>query len=284
MSRCWGKMEIEIYIHDEHCDHCQPTLKFLTAVISALKTLEVKLIVHQVSKNRESAEKRGIPLNQLPAILLPSGCIVAGSLSHDLIGVLVCSLLAKSKVPIQSIDKFELSKKEAPLLLELASAMIEYQAAYTLRRDRSYTFIIKESTEKIPIERYEQLSKNTKIMVLTNFDKQSNTELYELGLDSNIYLGHIIRDNIYLSANLIIWRDRSNHVSFFRVRRVEGEKYIGTCSCLLGDGKQMIKDFFKPLFLTSATIDTDGTKGSGQNRIVANVKEVSNDLDQLLRR
>ena len=131
---------------------------------------------------------------------------------------------------------------------------------------------------------YEQLTKNTTIMVLTNFEKRSSTELYELGLDPNVYLGHIIRDNIYLSANLIIWRDRSNHVSFFRVRRGEGEKYIGTCSCLLGDGKQMIKDFFKPLFLTSATIDTNGSKGSGQNRIVANVKEVSNDLEQLLRK
>ncbi len=277
-------MEIEIFIHEENCDHCQPTLKFLTAVISALKTQEVKVIVHQVSKNRESAEKKGIPLNQLPAILLPSGCIIAGSLSHDLIGVLICSLLARSKIPIQSIDKFELSKKEAPLLIELVSAMIEYQAAYTLRRDRSYTFIIKEGTEQVPIERYEQLAKNTKMMVLTNFEKSQSSDLYELGLDPNVFLGHIIRDNIILAANLIIWRDRSNHVSFFRVRKVEGDKYVGTCSCLLGDGKLMIKDFFKPLFLTSATIDVGGTKGTGQNRIVANVKDISNDLDQLLKR
>ncbi|MCE7742116.1 MAG: hypothetical protein GOP50_06625 [Candidatus Heimdallarchaeota archaeon] len=277
-------MEIEIFIHEENCDHCQPSLKFLTAVISALETEEVKLFIHQVSKNRESAEKKGIPLNQLPAILLPTGCIIAGPLSHDLIGVLVCSLLAKSKVPIQSIDKFELTKKEAPLYIELASAMIEYQAAYTLRRDRSYLFIIKEGTEQTPIERYEQLSKNTKMMVLTNFDTKPSSELYELGLDSNVFLGHIIRDNIILAANLIIWRDRSNHVSFFRVKKVEGDKYEGTCSCLLGDGKQMIKDFFKPLFLTSSTIDEGGIKGSGQNRIVANVKDVSNDLDQLLRR
>ncbi len=277
-------MEIEIFIHEENCDHCQPSLKFLTAVISALKTDEVKVIVHQVSKNRESAEKKGILLNQLPAILLPSGCIIAGPLSHDLIGVLVCSLLSKSKVPIQSIDRFELSKKEAPLLINLASAMIEYQAAYTLRRDRSYLFVIKENTDQIPIERYEQLSKNTKMMVLTNFDKKPNSELYELGLDSNVFLGHIIRDNIILAANLIIWRDRSNHVSYFRVRKVEGEKYVGTCSCLLGDGKQMIREFFKPLFLTSSTIDAGGVKGTGQNRIVANVKDVSNDLEQLLRR
>lgn len=277
-------MEIEIFIHEENCDHCQPSLKFLTAVISALKTDEVKLLIHQVSKNRESAEKKGIPLNQLPAILLPSGCIIAGPLSHDLIGVLVCSLLAKSKVPIQSIDRFELSKKEAPLLIELASAMIEYQAAYTLRRDRSYLFIIKEGTEQIPIERYELLSKNTKMLVLTNFDRKPNVELYELGLDSNVFLGHIIRDNIILAANLIIWRDRSNHVSYFRVRKIEGERYVGKCSCLLGDGKQMIREFFKPLFLTSSTIDVGGVKGTGQNRIVANVKDVSNDLDQLLRR
>ncbi len=277
-------MEIEIFIHEENCDHCQPTLKFLTAVISALKTDEVKVIVHQVSKNRESAEKKSIPLNQLPAILLPTGCIIAGPLSHDLIGVLVCSLLSKSKIPLQSIDKFELSKKEAPLLINLASAMIEYQAAYTLRRDRSYLFIIKEETEQIPIERYEQLSKNTKMMVLTNFDTKPNSDLYELGLDSNVFLGHIIRDNIILAANLIIWRDRSNHVSFFRVKKDEGDKYIGKCSCLLGDGKKMIREFFKPLFLTSSTIEDDGTKGSGQNRIVANVKEVSNDLDQLLRK
>jgi hypothetical protein len=161
--------------------------------------------------------------------------------------------------------------------------MIEYQAAYTLRRDRSYLFIIKEGTERIPIERYEQLSKNTKMMVLTNFDNKPNSELYELGLDQNVFLGHIIRDNIILAANLIIWRERSNHVSFFRVK-VDGDKYIGTCSCLLGDGKKMIRDFFKPLFLTSSTIDVGGTKGTGQNRIVANVKEISNDLDQLLRR
>ncbi|MHA1199520.1 MAG: hypothetical protein ACTSQF_09365, partial [Candidatus Heimdallarchaeaceae archaeon] len=259
-------MEIEIFIHEENCDHCQPSLKFLTAVISALETEEVKLFIHQVSKNRESAEKKGIPLNQLPAILLPTGCIIAGPLSHDLIGVLVCSMLAKSKVPIQSIDKFELSKKEAPLLMELASAMIEYQAAYTLRRDRSYLFIIKESTDDTPIERYEQLSKNTKMMVLTNFDTKPSSKLYELGLDSNVFLGHIIRDNIILAANLIIWRDRSNHVSFFRVRKVEGDKYVGTCSCLLGERKKMIREFFKPLFLTSSTIDDGGIKGTGQNR------------------
>lgn len=277
-------MEIEIFIHEENCDHCQPTLKFLTAVISALKTQEVKVIVHQVSKNRESAEKKGIPLNQLPAILLPSGCIIAGPLSHDLIGVLICSLLAKSRIPIQSIDKFELSKKEAPLLIELASAMIEYQAAYTLRRDRSYLFIIKENTDQVPIGRYRQLSNNTRMMVLTNFETKPSSELYELGLDPNVFLGHIIRDNIILAANLIIWRDRSNHVSFFRVKKSEGDKYIGTCSCLLGDGKHMIREFFKPLFLTSATIDVGGKKGTGQNRIVANVKEISNDLDQLLRR
>jgi len=277
-------MEIEIFIHQEDCDHCQPTLKFLTAVVSALKTQEVKIIVHQVSKNRESAVKKGIPLNQLPAILLPSGCIIAGPLSHDLIGVLVCSLLSKSRVPIQSLDNFELGKKEAPLLIELASAMIEYQAAYTLRRDRSYLFIIKEGTEQIPIKRYEQLSKNTKMMVLTNFDKDPSSDLYELGLDQNVFLGHIIRDNIIWAANLIIWRDRANHVSYFKVRKVDGEKYIGNCSCLLGDGKKMIKDLFKPLFLTSSTIDVGGVKGTGQNRIVANVKEVSNDLEQLLKR
>ncbi|GAH32355.1 unnamed protein product [marine sediment metagenome] len=46
----------------------------------------------------------------------------------------------------------------------------------------------------------------------------------------------------------------------------------------------MIREFFKPLFLTAATIEDDGTKGLGQNRIVANVKEVSTDLDQLIRR
>lgn len=276
-------MELEIYIHEENCDHCKPTLKFLTAVISALKTEEIKLKVHQVSKNRETAEKRGIPLNPLPAIVLPSGCIISGSLSHDLIGTLICSLLTKSKVPVQSVDKFELSKKEASVLLELASAMIEYQAAYTLRRDRSYSFVIKESTEHVPLERYKQLSKNTKMMILTNFDKNPDSDLYELGLDSNVYLGHIIRDNITLTANLIIWRDRANHVSFFRVKK-NGDKYTGTCSCLLGDGKQMIREFFKPLFLTSATIEDDGTKGMGQNRIVASVKEVSNDLEQLIRR
>ncbi|MEE9410611.1 MAG: hypothetical protein V3V41_06760 [Candidatus Heimdallarchaeota archaeon] len=277
-------MEIEIFIHEENCDHCKPTLKFLSAVLGALKTQEVKLKVHQVSKSRDSAEKKGIPLNPLPAILLPSGCIISGSLSHDLIGVLVCSLLSKSKVPIQSIDKFELNKKEAPLLLEIASAMIEYQAAYTLRRDRSYTFIVKESTDWIPLDRYQQLAKKTKIMVLTDFESKPNSMLYELGLDSNVYLGHIIRDNIVLAANLIIWRDRANHISYFRVKRSDGDKYTGACSCLLGDGKQMIKEFFKPLFLTSATINSDGSKGTGQNRIVANVKEVSNDLDQLLRR
>ncbi|MCG3226786.1 MAG: hypothetical protein H7645_07695 [Candidatus Heimdallarchaeota archaeon] len=277
-------MQIEIFIHEENCDHCKPTLKFLTAVISALKIEEVKLIVHQVSKSKEAAEKKGIPLSPLPAIMLPSGCVISGSLSHDLIGVLICSLLAKSKVPIQSIDNFELSKKEAPLLLELASAMIEYQAAYTLRRDRSYTFVIKETTDKVPLERYQQLSKNTKMMILTNFEKKPDTKLYELGLDSSVYLGHIIRDNIMLTANLIIWRDRANHVSFFRVKKTEGDKYIGKCSCLLGDGKQMIREFFKPFFLTSATINSDGTKDSGQNRIVASVKEISNDLDQLIRR
>ena len=277
-------MDIEIFIHEENCDHCKPTLKFLTAVISALKTQEIKLKVHQITKSKDAAEKRGISLNNLPAIILPSGCLITGSLSHDLIGVLICSLLSKSKVPVQSIDKVELNKKEAPLLMELASAMIEYQAAYTLRRDRSYTLVIKESTNQVPLERYKQLAKNTKIMILSNFENNPNAKLYELGLDPNVYLGHIIRDNITLAANLIIWRDRANHVSYFRVKRSEGEKYILSCSCLLGDGKQMIKEFFKPLFLTSATIDSDGTKGVEQNRIVANVKEVSNDLDQLLRR
>ena len=277
-------MDIEIFIHEENCDHCKPTLKFLTAVISALKTQDIKLKVHQIAKSRDTAEKRGISLNNVPAIILPSGCVITGSLSHDLIGVLICSLLSKSKVPIQSIDKVELSKKEAPLLMELASAMIEYQAAYTLRRDRSYTLIIKESTNQVPLERYKQLAKNTKIMILSNFEQSPNSKLYELGLDSNVYLGHIIRDNITLAANLIIWRDRANHVSYFRVKRSEGDKYIVSCSCLLGDGKQMIKEFFKPLFLTSATIDSDGTKGIEQNRIVASVKEVSNDLEQLLRR
>ena len=277
-------MQIEIFIHEENCDHCKPTMKFLTAVIGALKTEEVKLIVHQVNKSKESAEKKNIKLSPLPAILLPSGCVINGSLSHDLIGVLICSLLAKSKFPIQSIEEFELSKKEAPLLLELASAMIEYQAAYTLRRDRSYTFIIKETTEQVPLERYQQLAKNTKMMVLTNFQKKPDASLYELGLDPNIFLGHIIRDNIMLTANLIIWRDRANHVSFFRVKKIEGDKYKGKCSCLLGDGLQMIKDFFKPFFLTSATINSDGSEGTGQNRIVASVKEISNDLDQLIRR
>ncbi|MCG3224737.1 MAG: hypothetical protein H7647_09745 [Candidatus Heimdallarchaeota archaeon] len=277
-------MELEIYIHEENCNHCIPTLKFLTAVIGALKTDEIKLKVHQVNKNRETAEKKGIPLNPLPAIVLPSGCIIAGSLSHDLIGVLICSLLSKSKVPVQSVDKFELNKKEALIILNLASAMIEYQAAYTLRRDRSYTFVIKESTEQVPLERYKQLSKNTKMMILTNFDECPSSKLYELGLDSNVYLGHIIRDNIILSANLIIWRERANHISFFRVKRSDGDKYVGTCSCLLGDGKQMIREFYKPLFLTAATIEDDGTKGLGQNRIVANVKEASTDLDQLIRR
>ena len=243
-----------------------------------------KLKVHQISKSRDAAEKRGISINNVPAIILPSGCVITGSLSHDLIGVLICSLLSKSKVPVQSIDKVEVSKKEAPLLMELASAMIEYQAAYTLRRDRSYTLVIKESTDQVPLERYKQLAKNTKIMILSNFEQKPSSKLYELGLDTNIYLGHIIRDNITLAANLIIWRDRANHVSYFRVKRSEGDKYIVSCSCLLGDGKQMIKEFFKPLFLTSATIDSDGTKGVEQNRIVASVKEVSNDLEQLLRR
>jgi len=277
-------MEIEIFIHEENCNHCIPTLKFLTAVIGALKTDEIKVKVHQVNKNRETAEKRGIPLSPLPAIVLPSGCIIAGSLSHDLIGVLICSLLSKSKVPVQSVDKFELNKKEALILLNLASAMIEYQAAYTLRRDRSYTFVIKESTEQVPLERYKQLSKNSKMMILTNFDKCPSSKLYELGLDPNVYLGHIIRDNIVLSANLIIWRERANHVSYYRVKRFNGDRYVGTCSCLLGDGKQMIREFFKPLFLTAATIEDDGSKGLGQNRIVANVKELSTDLDQLIRR
>ena len=277
-------MDIEIFIHEENCDHCKPTLKFLTAVISALKTQDIKLKVHQIAKSKDAAEKKGISLNNVPAIILPSGCVITGSLSHDLIGVLICSLLSKSKIPIQTIDKVELNKKEAPLLMELASAMIEYQAAYTLRRDRSYTLVIKELTDQVPLERYKQLAKNTKIMILSNFDKTPNSKLYELGLDSNVYLGHIIRDNITLAANLIIWRDRANHVSFFRVKRSEGDKYIVSCSCLLGDGKQMIKEFFKPLFLTSATIDSDGTKGIEQNRIVASVKEVSNDLEQLLRR
>ncbi len=277
-------MDIEIFIHEENCDHCKPTLKFLTAVISALKTQDIKLKVHQIAKSKDAAEKKGISLNNVPAIILPSGCVITGSLSHDLIGVLICSLLAKSKFPIQSIDKVELNKKEAPLLMELASAMIEYQAAYTLRRDRSYTLVIKESTDQVPLERYKQLAKNTKIMILSNFEKSPDSKLYELGLDSNVYLGHIIRDNITLAANLIIWRDRANHVSYFRVKKSDGDKYIVSCSCLLGDGKQMIKEFFKPLFLTSATIDSDGTKGVEQNRIVANVKEVSNDLEQLLRR
>ncbi len=277
-------MDIEIFIHEENCDHCKPTLKFLTAVISALKTQDIKLKVHQISKSRDAAEKRGISINNIPAIILPSGCVITGSLSHDLIGVLICSLLSKSKFPIQSIDKVELNKKEAPLLMELASAMIEYQAAYTLRRDRSYTLVIKESTDQVPLERYKQLAKNTKIMILSNFEQSPDLKLYELGLDSNVYLGHIIRDNITLTANLIIWRDRANHVSYFRVKRSDGDKYIVSCSCLLGDGKQMIKEFFKPLFLTSATIESDGTKGIEQNRIVANVKEVSNDLEQLLRR
>lgn len=276
-------MQIEIFIHEENCEHCEPTLKFLSAVIGALKTQEIKLIVHQVLKNKDTAIKKGIPLNPLPAILLPTGCIISGSLSHDLIGVLICSLLAKSKVPIQTIDKFELSKKEAPLLMDFASAMIEYQAAYTLRRERSYTLVIKESTEDVPLERYRQLSENSKMMILTNFEKKPDSDLYELGLKSNVYLGHIIRDNIVLSANLIIWRERANHISFFRIKR-KGEKYEGTCSCLLGDGKHMIKEFFKPLFLTSATISPSGSKGTGQNRIVASVKEVSADLDQLLRR
>ncbi|MFW9852804.1 MAG: hypothetical protein ACFFDS_07675 [Candidatus Thorarchaeota archaeon] len=277
-------MDIEIFIHEENCDHCKPTLKFLTAVISALKTQDIKLKIHQIAKSKDAAEKRGISLNNVPAIILPSGCVITGSLSHDLIGVLICSLLSKSKVPIQSIDKVELNKKEGPLLMELASAMIEYQAAYTLRRDRSYTLVIKESTDQVPLDRYKQLAKNTKIMILSNFEKKPNLKLYELGLDSNVYLGHIIRDNITLAANLIIWRDRANHVSFFRVKRDESDKYIVSCSCLLGDGKQMIKEFFKPLFLTSATIDSDGSKGLEQNRIVASVKEVSNDLEQLLRR
>ncbi|MHA1398072.1 MAG: hypothetical protein ACTSSG_02055 [Candidatus Heimdallarchaeaceae archaeon] len=276
-------MQIEIFIHEESCDHCNPTLRFLSAVIGALKNQNIKLIVHQVNKNRESALKRGIPLNPLPAIVLPNGCVISGSLSHDLIGVLICSMLAKTKVPVQSVNKFELNQKEGPLLIELASAMIEYQAAYTLRRDRSYTFVIKQSTNDVPLERYRQLSKNTKIMILTNFDKNPNTALYELGLDPNIYLGHIIRDNIILSANLIIWRERANHVSYFRIKKTS-DKYVGTCSCLLGDGKQMIKEFFKPFFLTSSTINADGTKGTGQNRIVASVKEISNDLDQLLKK
>ena len=281
----WGLMvSIEVYIHEDSCDHCKPTLKFLTAVVSAVNRDDVTLIVHQISKNREAAEKAGIPRKQLPVIVLESGCQIIGTLSHDLIGVLICSLLTKSKIPIQSFDKFELNKKEAPILMELVSAMIEYQAAYTLRRDKSYTFIIKESTSKVPIKRYKRLAEHTKLMLLTNFDTKPSPKLYEFGLHSNVFLGHIIRENIVMAANLIIWKDRANHISFFRLKRAENGNYTGTCSSLLGDGKQTIRDFFKPLFLTSATIKSDGDKSEGQNRIVANIKDISNDLDQLVRR
>ncbi len=276
-------MEIEIYIHSDECDHCSPSFKFLTAVLSTLKTDKIKLKVHQVEKNKETAINNAIPINQLPVIVLPSGCKITGSLSHELIGTLVCSLLTGSKVPVQSSDKFDIDSKDASLLIELASAMIEYQAAYTIRRDRAYTFIIKESTKNVPLERYKELAQHTKIMLLTNFDERPDIKLYELGLDKNVFLGHIFRDNMVMAANLIIWRDRANHVTYFRLKRTNS-KYTGECSTLLGDGKKTIKTFFKPLFMTASTINNEGHSGEGQNRIVASVKEVSTDLNRLLKK
>jgi len=277
-------MIVELFIHEESCDHCKSTLNFLSAVFSSLRRQNIKLHVHEVSKNKETALKKKIPINQLPVILLESGCQIVGALSHDLIGVLVCSLLSKSKVPVQSAERIELGKKEGPTLLELASALIEYQAAYSLRRDRSYTFIVKESTDQVPIARYQKLAQYTKIMILTNFEKKPSPKLYELGLNENVYLGHIIRDNITMAANLIIWRERANHITYFRVKRQENGKYVGNCSSLLGDGKKIIRDFYKPLFATSSIINSDGGKGLEQNRIVASVKEVNQDLENLLKK
>lgn len=277
-------MEIELFIHEENCDHCKPSLNFLSAVVGSLKKFNIKLIVHQVLKNKDLGEKRKIDFNQLPVIVLPSGCQISGQLSHDLIGTLVCSLLAKSKVPVQSAERFELNKKEGEVLLELASTIIEFQAAFALRRDRSYTFIIKESTAKVPLERYRELSKFTKILLLTNFEKRPDPQLYELGLEENVYLGHIIREDIVLGANLIVWRDRANHITYFRAKRKGNDSYVGSCSTLLGDGKKFIKEFFKPLFSTSSTINSDGAPGIEQNRIVASVKELNTDLEQLIKK
>lgn len=276
-------VDIELFIHEESCDHCKPTLNFLSAVVGSLKKYNIKLIVHQILRNKDIGVKKKIDLNQIPVILLPSGCQISGPFTHDLIGTLVCSLLAKSKHPVQSVDKFQLNKKEAETLLELASTIIEFQAAYALRRDRSYTFIIKESTNKIPLERYAELAKSTKLLLLTNFQKRPDPELYELGLHENVYLGHIIRDDIVLSANLIVWRERANHITYFRAKR-KGDNYVGSCSTLLGDGKKFIKDFFKPLFATSSTINSDGAPSLEQNRIVASVKDLNNDLEQLVKK
>ncbi len=277
-------MEIEIFIHSEDCEHCAPTLRFLSAVVGTLKSGLVKLKVHQLSKNKEAATKLKITANQVPVIILPSGCKITGSLSHDLIGTLACSLISQSNIPIQSVEKFELTKKDAPTLIMLTSAMIEYQAAYTQRRDRAYNFIIKESTKDIPVERYKQLALNTKILLLTNFDTHPSPQLYEWGLEDNVFLGHIIRDNMCFSGNLIVWRERANHITFFKLKHKESGDYEGTCSSLLAEGKKMMKEFFKPLFLTSSTINVDGNKGEGQNRIVATVKDVSNDLEYLLKK
>ncbi|MHA1399407.1 MAG: hypothetical protein ACTSQE_03535 [Candidatus Heimdallarchaeaceae archaeon] len=256
----------------------------MSAVINSVKSNDVKLIVHQANKGTKSMAKYNINPKQLPVIVLPSGCKIGGSPSHDLIGTLACSLISNSKVPVQSVEKFELDKKEGPLLIELTSAIVEYQAAYTLRRERSYTFIIRESTKDVPIKRYEKLSEDTTLFLMTNFESSPSPKLYEFGLKNNVFLGHIIRDNITLAANLIVWRNRANHITYFRVRKDSEGNYVGTCSSLLGDGKKMIKTFYKPLFLTSSTVNVEGNKGESQNRIVANIKEVSAELDLLLKK
>ncbi|MHA1302830.1 MAG: hypothetical protein ACTSPI_03900 [Candidatus Heimdallarchaeaceae archaeon] len=277
-------MELEIFIHDETCENCKSLLSFMSAVINSVKSNDVKLIVHQANKGTKSMAKYNINPKQLPVIVLPSGCKIGGSPSHDLIGTLACSLISNSKVPVQSVEKFELDKKEGPLLIELTSAIVEYQAAYTLRRERSYTFIIRESTKDVPIKRYEKLSEDTTLFLMTNFESSPSPKLYEFGLKNNVFLGHIIRDNITLAANLIVWRNRANHITYFRVRKDSEGNYVGTCSSLLGDGKKMIKTFYKPLFLTSSTVNVEGNKGESQNRIVANIKEVSAELDLLLKK
>ncbi len=272
----------EIFIHDEQCEQCKAVLTFMTAVIGTVKSNEVKLVVHKINNDPTRLSKYNIDYNLLPVIVLPSGCKISGPLTHDMMGTLACSIISKSKVPVQSVEKFELNKKEAPLLINLASAVIEYQSVYTFRREKSYTFIIKESTKDVPIKRYESLAEDTNLFIMTNFEANPSPKLYEFGLKPNVYLGHIIRDNITIAANLIVWRNRANHITYFRVKRDSDGNYEGTCSSLLGDGKKMIKNFYKPLFLTSSTVNVDGNKGESQNRIVANVKEISTEIDTLI--
>ena len=277
-------MELELYIHSETCDHCKPMLSFMSSIIESVNNDDVKLIVYQSDKSTKSFAKNNIDPNDIPVIVLPSGCKIRGPVTHEMIGTLACSLISSSKVPVQSVERFEISKKNAKLLINVTSAIIENQSAYTLRREKSFTFIIKESTRDVPIKRYTKLSDDTTIFLMTNFEAKPSPKLYEFGLKDNVFLGHIIRSNISLTANLIVWRSRASHITYFRIRRDSDGNYIGTCSCLLGEGKKMLRDFYKPLFLTSSTINVEGNKGESQNRIVANVKEINNELEEYLKK